>query len=245
MANCSICGEKIGFLDISAELKKGKVCKKCLDSMGVSSYTWMRNCTSDEIPSLVEKDKEIMKGVNYEIESLAMFDDANHLAYFLPRIDHVAPAHDYTRFSYDQILGCEIMENGDSMSSNAFGATVGGVLLGATGAVIGSAGGRDSVCNSLAVKLTLKNYEQPAFYINTVSTPLAKTSAEYTDAVRKAHDVVAKIDTIMQERRNNAASGPCAQIDPVAEIRRYKELADEGIITNEEFEAKKAQLLAL
>ena len=245
MANCSICGGKIGFMDISADIKKGKICKNCLDSMGASSYSWMKNCTLDEVRTFAKIDKEIMDGVNYEVASVAKFDDADHLAYFLPNINHVAPAHEYTRFSYDQILGCEIVENGDSMSSNAFGAAVGGVLLGATGAIIGSAGGRDAVCNSLAVKITVNGYEQPAFYINAVTSPLAKNTAEYADAVRKAHDVAAKIDMIMREREKNAAPSMAAQIDPVAEIRRYKELADEGIITNEEFEAKKAQLLAL
>lgn len=36
-----------------------------------------------------------------------------------------------------------------------------------------------------------------------------------------------------------------ATVDPVNEIRKYKQLADDGIITQEEFEAKKKQLLGI
>ncbi|VDG23711.1 SHOCT domain-containing protein [Lactiplantibacillus mudanjiangensis] len=38
---------------------------------------------------------------------------------------------------------------------------------------------------------------------------------------------------------------PVAATDPAEEIRKYKQLADDGIISNEEFEAKKNQLLGL
>lgn len=36
-----------------------------------------------------------------------------------------------------------------------------------------------------------------------------------------------------------------ASTDPADEIRKFKKLADDGIITKEEFEAKKKQLLGL
>ncbi|MFC6181887.1 SHOCT domain-containing protein [Lactiplantibacillus daowaiensis] len=38
---------------------------------------------------------------------------------------------------------------------------------------------------------------------------------------------------------------PVVTTDPVEEIRKYKQLADDGIISNEVFEAKKNQLLGL
>lgn len=45
---------------------------------------------------------------------------------------------------------------------------------------------------------------------------------------------------------NKAAAKPAAAVaDPVAELKRYKELLDMGIITQDEFAAKKKQLLGL
>lgn len=42
-----------------------------------------------------------------------------------------------------------------------------------------------------------------------------------------------------------APSAPAAPVDAVAEIQRYKELLDSGVITEEEFTAKKRQLLGI
>ena len=44
---------------------------------------------------------------------------------------------------------------------------------------------------------------------------------------------------------NIQQSGKKENIDPVTEIKKYKELLDSGVITQEEFDAKKKQLLNL
>lgn len=57
---------------------------------------------------------------------------------------------------------------------------------------------------------------------------------------QKHNELVAKIkDKIEQLKRQGNGSS----ISSADEIRKYKQLLDEGIISNEEFEAKKAQLL--
>lgn len=42
-----------------------------------------------------------------------------------------------------------------------------------------------------------------------------------------------------------SAAAPAANVDAVAEIKRYKELMEQGVITEEEFTAKKKQLLGI
>ncbi|PFK77409.1 hypothetical protein COJ21_09820 [Priestia megaterium] len=52
-----------------------------------------------------------------------------------------------------------------------------------------------------------------------------------------AHETRDYIEGIVANK-NNVVASPVVQetkVDPVDEIRRYKELADEGIITEEEF----------
>lgn len=48
-----------------------------------------------------------------------------------------------------------------------------------------------------------------------------------------------------QKIENTAGPGAAAPVDAVEEIKRYKELMDSGILTEEEFTAKKRQLLGL
>ena len=40
-------------------------------------------------------------------------------------------------------------------------------------------------------------------------------------------------------------ASPAANVDAVAEIKRYKDLLEQGAITEEEFTAKKKQLLGI
>lgn len=50
----------------------------------------------------------------------------------------------------------------------------------------------------------------------------------------------------MQEKRIQAnTQAATISVDPTEELRRYKALLDDGIISQEEFDAKKQQLLGL
>jgi len=52
-------------------------------------------------------------------------------------------------------------------------------------------------------------------------------------------------NALMEIAFPNASSAAAAQIDPVEELQRYKDLMDQGVITEEEFTAKKRQLLGI
>lgn len=54
-----------------------------------------------------------------------------------------------------------------------------------------------------------------------------------------------EMDLCGTEISDNEVSAPNNQVDPVQEIQRYKGLLDQGIITEEEFAAKKRQLLGI
>lgn len=54
-----------------------------------------------------------------------------------------------------------------------------------------------------------------------------------------------EINTYISAAAGNGVSTPGTQVDPVQEIQRYKSLLDQGIITEEEFTAKKRQLLGI
>lgn len=61
----------------------------------------------------------------------------------------------------------------------------------------------------------------------------------------EANKVYQYVRNRVREIKNPSASVAQQQLSPADEIRRYKELLDAEIITKEEFEAKKKQLLGL
>ena len=61
----------------------------------------------------------------------------------------------------------------------------------------------------------------------------------------EAEIIVAFIQKKIEEIKNAPAGGVVQQLSPAEELKKFKELLDMGIITQEEFDAKKNQLLGL
>ena len=61
------------------------------------------------------------------------------------------------------------------------------------------------------------------------------------------HDLYATINKLLIERQKNAAGNKHHEeaTSTPDELKKYKDLLDSGIITQEEFDAKKKQLLGL
>lgn len=53
------------------------------------------------------------------------------------------------------------------------------------------------------------------------------------------------IDKKVEECKRNGSASPVAPVSGADEIKKYKDLLDQGIISQDEFEAKKKQLLGL
>lgn len=95
----------------------------------------------------------------------------------------------------------------------------------------------------------------PGFYSTDPS--ISSYRHDYEQKVADLREVVDQLMAILNpdapERQASAPAAPAAQegpkpsapADPVAEIQRYKALLDSGAITEEEFTAKKRQLLGI
>ena len=81
-------------------------------------------------------------------------------------------------------------------------------------------------------------------YLNLIKEKTQTSSKEYEYLFDSAQRILAKLQMISAEQTKEE---PIAVKAPSAadEILKFKKLADEGIITSEEFEAKKRQLLNL
>lgn len=185
----------------------------------------------------------------------AFFDDEGKVLKATDQRQSVYRDSDYSLIPYGKIIGYELLEDGGSIASGGLGrAAVGAVLLGPVGAVVGGVTGKKkskATCTNLQVKIILTESPQPAFYITLLKKETKKSSSSYKSRFEDAQNICAKLETILHSKDaapafTESASQAVAQIDdPVEELRRFKALLDDGIITQEDFDTKKRQLLGL
>ena len=166
---------------------------------------------------------------------------------FIPSLKHA------TLYSYHDIVDFELIEDGTSITKGGLGrAAVVGLLFGGVGAVVGGVtGGKKAQqkCTSLMVKITVNNVNTPAEYIKLITSPIDKSGFTYKAAFQNAQDIISILQLICSQcEAEKAAETPTSAVKESSsadEIRKFKALLDEGIITEEEFNAKKKQLLGL
>lgn len=148
-------------------------------------------------------------------------------------------------FDYTDILDCDIYENGGSTSKGRAGsALVGGALLGVTGAVIGASRGKKQIgmCNTMSVQITVNNPDFPIITIPLITSQTKTDSFSYKISMQAAQNILADFKYMKSKAAPINAPTPASSAD---EIKKFKDLLDSGAITQEEFDAKKKQLLGL
>ena len=128
-------------------------------------------------------------------------------------------------------------------------AVVGGAIAGGVGAIVGATTGgkQNDYIDHLGLIITLKdgsNFE--IVFIRKIEQEKAN-SFTARDDIQRFNTLVSMIDAIIAKNNQTAktTSTENTNPDPADEIRKFKKLADDGIITQDEFEAKKKQLLGL
>lgn len=151
----------------------------------------------------------------------------------------------YQIYNYSDLVDYELSQDGVStISSRANDALIGGVLFGATGAVIGASKSKDiqEYCSSLYIALTVSNTADFRIQIPFISKKVPKSSSEYSYAVERAKEMISLLQLIKRDGER-AVSNTSIDAGAVEAIKHYKELLDLGIITQEEYETKRKELL--
>lgn len=153
--------------------------------------------------------------------------------------------------SYDDIVDFELIEDDSSVIKGGVGSAIaGGILFGGVGAIVGGATGKkklNQACTNLMIKITINNMAAPVEYIKLISSTTNKNSMIYRSAYQDAQEIISLLQLICNQRNtmSDTTKESAQQSSPADEIYRYKALMDNGIITEEEFKAKKKQLLGL
>ena len=163
-------------------------------------------------------------------------------------------------YTFDELNSYELLENGSSVMSGGLGigrAVVGGVLAGGVGAVLGGVTKKKKQRNhvdSLKIMVTFKNRTPQSVTLDYIKKKQEKDK-KYEKILIKAKETMAGFDYIVSELEVGKqdeligavshANEESISLSPTDEIRKYKELLDDGIISQEEFDAKKQELLGL
>lgn len=135
-------------------------------------------------------------------------------------------------------------------------AALGGILFGGAGAIVGAltqGKGEKYLVKRIEIEIHYNQNSQPEIFHMTVLDPVLHTEAvvsgsfEYKQLIENAQKAMRILDDIIEKnypeavvQEKNVQAQPLSVAD---EIRKFKELMDEGIITKDEFEMKKKDLL--
>ncbi len=103
----------------------------------------------------------------------------------------ISPRSDNGVYSYYDVTGCELIENGKAISGGIGRAVVGGAIAGGVGAIVGAstASAKERI-NEMKMKITLNNVNNPTVYINLLPLgPVMKTHPGYKKAFDAAHEI--------------------------------------------------------
>ena len=248
--SCSICGNTVKGSKIKAT--DGLICSDCINQCAQDIQTkdvifQLGNFSVDDFKTHID----FMNTVNKQRlqlfkESPGSNDfikvDFDNKLFYLPLKGKREPFI----YSFSDLINFELIEDGTTVSKGGFGsAVVGGALLGAAGMITGGILGKKNkdVVSSLYISLSLNDPLLSHRTIEFISTDTKKNGMIYNISKKASELVVSTLERIC----NSAESLTQSQGSPSAadEIKKFKELFDSGIITEEEFNAKKKQLLGL
>ena len=249
--SCVLCGEKItmfGLRKVGLHLENDRdvVCDICvamedLDSKNFKPYS----VKTDVLKQHVAQRKQYKKDFHLTRSAgdFIAIDEDNHL---------VKLGNAY--FKFENIIGYELRVDGDTMISHSGGvgrAIVGGLLFGAAGAIVGAAtrgANTKSTCDDMHIMISLEHPIYSTMYIRFISSPVDKSGFLFRNAQKSADECISIlkiVENAMASEKTVPAAAESSPISAADEILKFKQLLDANIITQEEFEAKKKQLLGL
>lgn len=255
---CNICGEKIRSI-LKVKLKDGMVCNTCLGKLkakqGKIADEIYVNCKNYFLDQVVRglNGEEITKSIEFSLQSYwIVFNDDKKI---LMR-NGVFKSVD---ISYDYIVGYNYLEDEKKygIGSTIGKAAVGGILFGGAGAVIGALTNTNQSrkVRSMEIQLTLKNGKTIEYFPISIykGDPIKVTSSYYKDKLNVGNKIMILLDEIingktqpvLNEINEKEIVENTNSENNLSELRELKSLLDEGILTQEEFNFKKKQILGI
>ena len=248
---CSICGSENG-----KQIKDGFICSKCINDawrylsqkrLTNKQYTvsLIQECiTKSRNYKSIQDERESIFEVTKQFSTDLFIDEKNKLFRLKKGL---LDFNDI--YSFDQIVDYEVIENGTSVVKGGLGkAIVGGALFGSAGAIVGGVIGNKktkNICNSLQIRIGLDDSPKENIYIKLINSETKTKSFSYKINIEIANDIITFFSKITNSLENQDNGTIANNTDPYTELKKLKELLDMKIITADEFETKKKELLNL
>lgn len=238
---CDVCGAKTSML-LRHSTRDGRICTNCFGKLGFvvgfDAKTPVELFSTEYCKLRMHR---IEQG-KVDFADRVIFDDEKQECLIAGVMTENYKFED-VKCQYKDIVDFELLQDNESISSGGLGrALVGGALLGSVGAVVGAVTGdkkAKGTCKSLKIKLTVKNNTRPTIYIDFITKEIKTEKNEYKKFFQMAQDCLSKFDIICKVQNTTS------NVSAADEILKYKQLLDANVITSEEFELKKKQLLGL
>lgn len=93
----------------------------------------------------------------------------------------------------------------------------------------------------------MNDLDKPVIYLPLISKKTERSSMLYKNAIVQADKILSTLDILLKETSKEQINiiAENQVFSPADELRKYKELLDDGIINQEEFNIKKKELLDL
>lgn len=255
---CAICNKSIGALGVKYTTSDNhNVCWKCIRKAGYGANAAFGEIKQKSLNEIMNHKTELTKEKEQSVDNLKKFIpttviektievDEKQEMFRLSGIMNLANI-----YNLSSISSYELVENGSAISSGGLGrAALGAVTFGGAGAIVGAVTGKKkskTIVEKLQIKIMLNDLKNPVVYIELLKKPVKQNSKDYANAIKKADNILSSLNTVVSNISvvENEPVNAANTFSTTDEIRNYKELLDDGIITQEEFEAKKKELLNL
>lgn len=221
---CDVCGVKLGLMN-NYKISDGNICALCTtlcssyQTESVNNMKEYRKINKDRKSNFSET--QILKNFGSEVVHI----DSNHKLFYIGKIINTI------YYSFDEIVnyGYDIteLETTTKKKGGITRALVGGALAGPVGAVVGSstAKAKSTTSSKKTFYLNLKTYSGNKKIL--ISFP-PKGLKEFADKCISQH----------------STSNDISELSITDKLKTISELKEQGIITEEEFNNKKKELLS-
>lgn len=157
--------------------------------------------------------------------------------------------------SFSAITGYDVYENGESKVSGTAGkALVGGVFFGLGGMIVGSSMGRkiSNQCKQLKLIIHISNLNCPQIVLSFVDKKCEKSTSVYEKKIENLQYICSTLEYIINRKTLEESATQSQTIDISGKkasnkekLQELKEMLNEGLITEEDYEQKKKQIIGL
>lgn len=264
---CVVCGKKISLFSKYGICRTGRLCIDCNSKIEASPFP-VHDLVAEDARNVVDtanRVQEIVSNIEksdyigHKLEYLAVFDDTSRVVYLPHKMASEVIDQGFWAFPYDDLVSAHLVRDEAPIPTNSMeNALMGSYLFGTSGAIIGALAGGDKSAygaknEMISVNVRVRNFLYTDFIIEILSVTANRSDSAIKGRLADAAELIRRINSIAgysdpEDHPNEPVKVEVVSSfpnDSYEDLRQLKSLLDDGIITEEDFNAKKAEILGL